>query len=137
MEQTYYQDVNKIATQLHNLRNSTINNNDTARDDIVQSEKYLIHSIFYPKAKADIGIKIYFPSHFQALRKMYCGKFDFQLEHLFKSDFWADNTGGKSKSEFYKSINEKYIMKVINPNEMKMFQEFAHPYFEYMCRSFN
>lgn len=68
---------------------------------------------------------------------MYCGKFDFQLEQLFKSDFWADNTGGKSKSEFYKSINEKYIMKVINPNEMKMFQEFAHPYFEYMCRSFN
>jgi 1-phosphatidylinositol-3-phosphate 5-kinase len=59
------------------------------------------------------------------------------MEQLFKSKFWLDNTGGKSKSEFYKSYNEKYVMKVINSQEMKMFFEFAQPYFVYMCRSFN
>jgi Phosphatidylinositol-4-phosphate 5-Kinase len=28
-------------------------------------------------------------------------------------------------------------MKVISKSEMEMFSEFAQPYFEYMCRSFN
>jgi len=44
---------------------------------------------------------------------------------MFKSQFWGDNTGGKSQSKFYKSYNDKYVMKVINSNEMKMFNEFA------------
>lgn len=68
---------------------------------------------------------------------MYCGSFNQQLEHMFQSSYWSDNTGGKSKSEFYKSYNDKYVMKVINGNEMRKFCEFAHSYFEYMCRSFS
>jgi 1-phosphatidylinositol-3-phosphate 5-kinase len=79
---------------------------------------------------------MYYPSHFQALRKLYCGDFNRQAEQLFKSSFWADNTGGKSRSEFYRSYDEKLIMKVINSNEMRMFNDFAPSYFEYMCRSF-
>jgi 1-phosphatidylinositol-3-phosphate 5-kinase len=55
---------------------------------------------------------------------------------MFKSSFWTDNTGGKSKSDFYKSINEKYVLKVVSNNEIRMFNEFALSYFEYMCRSF-
>ena len=55
---------------------------------------------------------------------------------MFKSSFWTDNTGGKSKSDFYKSYNEKYVLKVISNNEIRMFNEFALSYFEYMCRSF-
>ena len=54
---------------------------------------------------------------------------------MFKSSYW-NTTGGKSKSEFYKSNDEKYVMKVINSNEMRMFKDFAPSYFEYMCRSF-
>ena len=56
---------------------------------------------------------------------------------MFKSSFWTDNTGGKSKSDFYKSYNEKYVLKVISTSEMRMFRDFAFSYFEYMCRSFN
>ena len=87
--------------------------------------------------KIDIGVMIYFPSHFQALRKLYCGSLNQQSEQLFKSSQWADNTGGKSKSMFYKSYSDKYVMKVINSGEMNKFNEFALSYFEYMCRSFN
>lgn len=56
---------------------------------------------------------------------------------MFKSSFWTDNTGGKSKSDFYKSYNGKYVLKVVGAHEMRMFCEFAFSYFEYMCRSFN
>ena len=87
--------------------------------------------------RTDISIKLYFPSHFQALRKIYCGSFDNQNEQMFKSKFWSDNTGGKSKSKFYLSYNEKFVMKCIDQGEMNMFCEFAVPYFEYMARSFN
>ena len=85
----------------------------------------------------DISVKMYFPSHFQTLRKLYCGSFKDFTQEMFKSSFWSDNSGGKSKSRFYKSYGDKYVLKVINSNEMKMFCEFAQPYFEYMCRSFN
>ena len=54
-----------------------------------------------------------------------------------RSVFWTDNTGGKSKSQFFKSFNEKYVLKVVTGNEMRMFSEFATHYFEYMCRSFH
>lgn len=87
-------------------------------------------------SKADISIKLYFPSHFMALRKLYCGGYSQQNEAMHKSCFWSDNTGGKSKSDFYKSINEKYVLKVISNNEIRMFNEFGLSYFEYMCRSF-
>ena len=86
--------------------------------------------------KADIGIKLYFPSHFEALRKLYCGSYDSMNKNSFKSAFWSDNTGGKSKSDFYKSYNEKCVLKVISNDEITKFNDFALSYFEYMCRSF-
>jgi len=104
---------------------------------ISTDDKYAVYAYLHPKNKADIEIKVYFPTHFQALRKLYCGSYDIQNSQMFKSSFWTDNTGGKSKSDFYKSINEKFVLKVIGNNEMRMFCEFALSYFEYMCRSFN
>ena len=99
------------------------------------ADRLAIHALFYPKC--EYSVKVYFPCHFQALRKLYCGSFSSLVEQMCRSMFWTDNTGGKSKSQFFKSFNEKFVLKVINSNEMKMFTEFATHYFEYMCRSFH
>lgn len=116
-------------------RNKEQNKNDQVQPKQVgESDKYLVHSMFYNKA--EFSIKIYFPSHFMALRKLYCGSYEDQNRSMYKSSYWSDNTGGKSKSDFYKSINEKYVLKVISNNEIRMFNEFGLSYFEYMCRSF-
>lgn len=106
------------------------------REPIHQDSKYRLQRLFADEL-ADVDVTVFYPTHFQALRKLYCGSFNLQLEQLFKSSFWSDNTGGKSKSEFYKSYNEKFVMKVIGGSEMRRFNDFAPSYFEYMCRSFN
>ena len=45
-------------------------------------------------------------------------------------------TGGKSKSRFYISYDEKLVFKQISPKELKFFKEMGFGYFEYLCKSF-
>jgi len=142
LDNQFYVELNsQIIQQIHQLKTMRAKEQNKTREtenqckEVNQSEKSLVHSLFYHKV--DIGTKVYYPSHFQALRKLYCGSFNAQNEQMFKSSFWTDNTGGKSKSDFYKSYNEKYVLKVISTSEMRMFRDFAFSYFEYMCRSFN
>jgi 1-phosphatidylinositol-3-phosphate 5-kinase len=45
-------------------------------------------------------------------------------------------SGGKTKSKFYKSFDDKYVFKEIKKGEFKMFLEFAPQYFDYLCKSF-
>jgi len=45
-------------------------------------------------------------------------------------------SGGKTKSKFHKSLDEKFVMKEVKKTEFKMFIEFAPQYFDYLCKSF-
>ena len=47
---------------------------------------------------------------------------------------WLINFGGKTKAEFFKSHDEKYVFKEVNQKEFKMFTEFGPLYFEYMAK---
>lgn len=135
----FYHDLNtEIIQRIYRLRSgqeAERGHHIEIPQQVMQESKYGLYTLFN-QDKADIEVYMYYPSHFQALRKLYCGHFHRQAEQLFKSSFWADVTGGKSRSEFYRSYDEKLIMKVINSNEMRMFNDFAPSYFEYMCRSF-
>jgi len=53
-----------------------------------------------------------------------------------RSKVWSDNSGGKTKSTFYKTEDEKYVFKTVKPNEIKMFGDMSNSWFEYISRSF-
>ena len=55
---------------------------------------------------------------------------------MFRSEIWTDNSGGKSASTFFKSFDNKYILKAVDSKEIKMFNDMSHSYFEYLARSF-
>jgi 1-phosphatidylinositol-3-phosphate 5-kinase len=55
---------------------------------------------------------------------------------MMKTNEWTDVTGGKTKSKFYRSFDEKYVFKEVKRAEFKMFMEFAPSYFDYLCKSF-
>ena len=93
-----------------------------------------IYHIYHEKL--DYFVKVYCPKQFEALRKLYCGPYNDFLHSVFRSDIWKDNSGGKSKSTFFKSFDNKYILKGVNQNEVKMFNEMSSSYFEYLSRSF-
>ena len=86
--------------------------------------------------KVDFCVKVYCPKHFEALRKLYCGSYNSFLHSVFRSELWADNSGGKSASTFFKSFDNKFILKAVDSKEIKMFNDMSHSYFEYMARSF-
>lgn len=90
---------------------------------------------FISTDKYDFEVNIYFPSQFEALRKFYCGTFDEVLHSVFSSGSFKAR-GGKSKAEFYKTNDEKYIIKKIKDQELKMFRDMGIGYFEYMGKAF-
>jgi 1-phosphatidylinositol-3-phosphate 5-kinase len=86
--------------------------------------------------RVDYEVKIFFPKKFEALRRFYCGsQYDF-IESLIRTQEWTTVTGGKTKSKFYRSFDDKYVFKEIKKSEFKMFIEFAPSYFDYLCKSF-
>lgn len=75
--------------------------------------------------KVSYKLKVYFPKKFEALRRFYCGsQYDF-IESLIQTQEWTTVSGGKTKSKFYRSFDDKYVFKEIKKSEFKMFLEFA------------
>ena len=89
---------------------------------------------FILKEENSIEIVVYFPKQFEALRTSYCANIEDFLISLSKSSEWGENTGGKSKSSFYKTADEKYILKNVSEIEFNMFLENAREYFNYISR---
>ena len=81
-----------------------------------------------------IEVIIYYPKQFEALRIAYCSTLEDLLISLNKSKDWDKNTGGKSKARFYKTHDERFILKNINENEFNMFIESGLDYFKYMSK---
>ena len=53
-----------------------------------------------------------------------------------RSKVWSENSGGKTKSTFYKTEDEKYVFKRVKSTEIKMFGDMSNSWFEYISRSF-
>lgn len=106
--------------------------------DIQEYSLQDIHSEIYHSfhKSLDFSVKIIFANQFEALRKIYCGSYVDFINSIFKSEVWSDNSGGKTKSAFLKSHDQKYVIKVVKSSEVKMFETMGDSYFEYICRSF-
>ena len=84
----------------------------------------------------DYEVKIYFPMKFEALRRYYWGKHSQFINSIWATIDWNENSGGKSGSSFLQSNWQKYILKEVKKQEMKMFVEIEGMYFDYLAKSF-
>lgn len=102
------------------------------------NDKYRAKKVFVVLSEEDLDfeVTIYFPKKFEALRKFYCGSHEDFIKSIMKTSIWGDNSGGKTKGKFFKSGDEKYIIKEIRSGDIRMFTEFAPRYFDYLCKSF-
>lgn len=91
-------------------------------------------------------INIFWASQFEAVRVGYfseleagdlgsCDHNEGYLRSLSMSSKWVVQ-GGKSGAAFSKSLDGRFIVKVISRVELQMFLEFAPAYFEYMAKAF-
>ncbi|KAK3950309.1 hypothetical protein QBC32DRAFT_346932 [Pseudoneurospora amorphoporcata] len=77
--------------------------------------------------------KIFFAEQFDALRRK-CGVGDRIVESLSRCLKW-DSKGGKTKSVFLKTLDDRLVMKSLSPIETSAFLGFAPVYFEFMAQA--
>lgn len=77
--------------------------------------------------------KIFYAEQFDALRRK-CGAADRIIESLSRCLKW-DSKGGKTKSVFLKTLDDRLVMKSLSPIETSAFLRFAPAYFNIMAEA--
>ena len=81
-------------------------------------------------------IKIYYPRQFQALRTLYFSEnFENFIFSCNQSEDW-EMTGGKSKANFFRSLDEKFAIKNISELEFNMLIDSGPNYFNHLSKFF-
>jgi hypothetical protein len=78
--------------------------------------------------------RVYFAEQFDALRRN-CGCEETFVQSLARCHRW-NAKGGQSGSSFFKTKDDRYMMKQMSKPEMEAFLRFAPAYFEYMSQAF-
>ncbi|KAI0837156.1 hypothetical protein F5Y06DRAFT_272115, partial [Hypoxylon sp. FL0890] len=104
-----------------------------------QLETKLVHTTSchykyqFTEGTAKMLVKIFYAEQFDALRRK-CGVADRIVESLSRCLKW-DSKGGKTKSVFLKTQDDRLVMKSLSPVETSAFLKFAPAYFSLMAEA--
>jgi 1-phosphatidylinositol-3-phosphate 5-kinase len=87
----------------------------------------------FQEGPAKMLCKVFYAEQFDALRKK-CGVADRIVESLSRCAKW-DSKGGKTKSLFLKTLDDRFILKSLSPIETQAFLKFAPAYFQIMSEA--
>lgn len=88
----------------------------------------------FQEGPAKMLCKVFFAEQFDAVRRK-CGVADRIIESLSRCLKW-DSKGGKTKSVFLKTLDDRFILKSLSPIETQSFLKFAPNYFQIMSEAF-
>ncbi|KAI0203457.1 hypothetical protein F4808DRAFT_20265 [Astrocystis sublimbata] len=115
---------------------------DLGVDDYVSNERLetsLVHNSSshykyqFAEGSAKMLVKIFYAEQFDALRRK-CGVADRIIECLSRCVPW-DSKGGKTKSVFLKTQDDRLVMKSLSQIETQAFLKFAPAYFKLMAEA--
>lgn len=87
----------------------------------------------FQEGQAKMLCKVFYAEQFDALRKK-CGVADRIVESLSRCAKW-DSKGGKTRSLFLKTLDNRFILKSLSPVETQAFLKFAPAYFQIMSEA--
>lgn len=87
----------------------------------------------FQEGQAKMLCKVFYAEQFDALRKK-CGVADRIVESLSRCLKW-DSRGGKTRSLFLKTLDDRFILKSLTPMETQAFLKFAPAYFQIMSEA--
>lgn len=87
----------------------------------------------FQEGQAKMLCKVFYAEQFDALRRK-CGIADRIVESLSRCMKW-DSKGGKTKSLFLKTLDERFILKSLSTTETQAFLKFAPDYFQIMSEA--
>lgn len=118
---------------------SAVNSDMEERITESQLETKLVHTTSchykyqFTEGTAKMLVKIFYAEQFDALRRK-CGVADRIVESLSRCLKW-DSKGGKTKSVFLKTQDDRLVMKSLSPVETAAFLKFAPAYFSLMAEA--
>ena len=86
----------------------------------------------FSEGSAKMLCKVFYAEQFDALRRK-CGVAERFVESLSRCMKW-DSKGGKTKSVFLKTLDDRFVLKSLSPIETQAFLQFAPGYFYVMSR---
>lgn len=108
-------------------------------DERVEVESSLLRSTGthlkyqFQDGSAKMLCKIFYAEQFDAVRRK-CGVADRIVESLSRCVKW-DSKGGKTRSVFLKTLDERFVLKSLSPVETQAFLKFAPAYFQIMSEA--
>ncbi|KAF8432886.1 hypothetical protein BGX38DRAFT_1102425 [Terfezia claveryi] len=120
--------------------NNSMHQNQNSMGEHIDLERSLLKTTGthikyqFAEGSAKMYCKVFFAEQFDALRKN-CGVGDRFAESLSRCGKW-DSKGGKSKSVFLKTLDDRIVMKALQPVETQAFLKFAPAYFRFMSEAF-
>lgn len=87
----------------------------------------------FAEGSAKMLCKVFYAEQFDALRRK-CGVSERIVESLSRCMKW-DSKGGKTKSVFLKTLDDRFVLKSLSPIETQAFLRFAPAYFRIMSES--
>ncbi|KAL2427386.1 1-phosphatidylinositol 3-phosphate 5-kinase fab1 [Exophiala dermatitidis] len=142
-------DSQDYKTMLYNMQNRPVRDNvalDLSGHDehIDDPQADVMHSLLrktgthlkyqFQEGPAKMVCKIFFAEQFDAVRTK-CGVADRIVESLSRCLKW-DSKGGKTKSIFLKTLDDRFVLKSLSPVETQSFLKFAPNYFQIMSEAF-
>ena len=107
--------------------------------DQVEVERSLLRSTGthlkyqFAEGSAKMLCKVFYAEQFDALRRK-CGVSERIVESLSRCMKW-DSKGGRTKSVFLKTLDDRFVLKSLSPIETQAFLRFAPAYFRIMSES--
>ncbi|KAJ9503737.1 Mitochondrial distribution and morphology protein 12 [Exophiala xenobiotica] len=124
-----------VRDTVHDL--SGYDHSDAKQADVMHSllRKTGTHLKYqFQEGPAKMLCKIFFAEQFDAVRRK-CGVADRIIESLSRCAKW-DSKGGKTKSLFLKTLDDRFVLKSLSPIETQSFLKFAPNYFQIMSEAF-
>ena len=118
--------------QLHNHSFDLQEHPDLERSLLKTTGTHLKYQ--FQEGTAKMFCKIFYAEQFDALRRN-CGIADRYVESLSRCIKW-DSKGGKTRSVFLKTQDERIVLKSLSPIETAAFIKFAPAYFQFMSEAF-
>lgn len=87
----------------------------------------------FQEGSARMMCKVFYAEQFDAVRRQ-CGVADRIVESLSRCVKW-DSKGGKTRSVFLKTLDERFVLKSLSPVETQAFLSFAPAYFQIMSEA--
>ena len=87
----------------------------------------------FSEGSAKMLCKVFYAEQFDAVRRK-CGVSSRMVESLSRCMKW-DSKGGKTKSVFLKTLDDRFVLKSLSPIETQAFLRFAPAYFRIMSES--